>query len=197
MESEKDIGVTIDTDLNFYEHFNEKINKANRLLGMIRRTFISLDEKIFKSLYKGIVRPHLEYGNPVWNPYRKKDINMIEAVQRRATKLVPTLKDLPYEERLKKLDLPTLKYRRARGDMIEVYKIVSGIYDPKVCEDLFQLNVDNRTRGSSKKLFKGRSRLNLRKYSFCSRVVDNWNGLREEIVSTESVKSFEARLDKW
>ena len=110
----------------------------------------------FCLLYKALVRPHLEYACSVWNPYKKKMIEELENVQRRATKLVPGLSNLPYEERLKKLDLPTLKFRRMRGDMIEVYKITSGKYDTSVCKDLFELNTTSSTRGHSKK--KGQAR---------------------------------------
>ena len=74
-----------------------------------------------------IVRPHLEYANVVWHPRFKKEIVQIERVQRRATKLVPGLRDTPYEDRLQQLDLPSLVYRRYRGDMIEVYKYVNGL----------------------------------------------------------------------
>ena len=74
---------------------------------------------MFTQLYKTIVRSHMEYAHAVWNPYMKSQIRDIEAVQRRATKQVPGLKDLSYEERLQKLNLPTLKFRRLRGDMIE------------------------------------------------------------------------------
>ncbi len=93
----------------------------------------------------------------------------VERVQRRATKLVLSLKDLAYEERLKKLDLPTLTYRRSRGDMVETFKIVSGVYDRDVCEGLFKMQ-GLETRGHRKKIFKQRERLDIRKYSFCNTV---------------------------
>ena len=83
-----------------------------------------LNEEIFVPLYKSLVRSHFDYGMSVWTPHLVKYIKAIESVQRRATKMIPTIKDLSYSERLKKLKLPTLAYRRARGDMIEVYKIV-------------------------------------------------------------------------
>ena len=68
------------------------------------------------------IRPHLEYGNVIWHPYLRKDIEMTERVQHRATRMVPGLSKLSYEDRLRKMDLPTLEYRRSRGDAIEVYK---------------------------------------------------------------------------
>lgn len=195
--SEKDIGVMIDEKLHFSEHISEKINKANRIAGLIRRTFITLDEKMFKPLYTTLVRPHLEYANQVWNPHLMKDIKAIENVQRRATRLLPGMAGLSYEERLRKLDLPSLSYRRSRGDMIETFKILSGRYDSDCCEDVFRMRQDSVTRGHSRKIYKPRSRLNLRKYSFPCRVVDNWNNLPESVVSSENVHIFERRLDNF
>ena len=100
----------------------EKIKKANNIMGLIRRTFINLEDDIFLKLFKALVRPHIEYANTTWSPTKMKDIIAIENVQRRATKYLPTLKNMTYEERLKKLNLPTLRYRRMRGDLIEPTK---------------------------------------------------------------------------
>ena len=126
---EKDIDVVVDNQLNFEDHMNEKINKANSIMGLIRRTFTYIDEPTLFVLYKALVRPHLEYANSVWNPSKKKHITSLENVQRRATKLIPGLKDMTYEKRLRKLKVPTLDYRRTRGDMIEAFKLTSGLYD--------------------------------------------------------------------
>ena len=83
-------------------------------------------------MYKSIVRSHLEYCHSVWNPYKLGLISELEKVQKRATKLVIKCKNMTYENRLRYLNLPTLKYRRIRGDMIEVYKILNGFYDNEV-----------------------------------------------------------------
>jgi hypothetical protein len=91
-----------------------------------------MDCTTFKLLYTALVRPHLEYANQVWCPYLKKHIEAIEIVQRRANKHIPGLSSLSYEDRLRKLKLPTLAYRRSRGDMIELYKILTGKYDEDV-----------------------------------------------------------------
>ena len=91
---EKDIGVVVDDQLNFEEHMNEKINKANSIMGLIRRSFSYMDEATFLMLYKALMRPHLEYANSIWNSYKKKHITAIENVQMRATKLIPGFKDI-------------------------------------------------------------------------------------------------------
>ena len=78
-----------------------------------------------------LARPHLEYANAVWGPHYKMDRQKIERVQRRTTKLIEDIKDLSYEERLCNLNMPSLQHRRLRGDMIDIYKIVTGVYDIK------------------------------------------------------------------
>ena len=142
-EEIKDIGVTIDCRLRFERHVNGKIETANKLVGIIRQPFMHLDEETFVPLYKALVRSHFDYPMAVWSPHLVKYINAIEGVQRRATKMIPTLKNLACAERLKKLKLPTLAYRRTRGDMIEVYKIVNGIYDPKTTTNIMKLRGEN------------------------------------------------------
>ena len=77
------------------------------------------------------MRTHLDYACSVWAPYKKKYINKIESVQKRATKQIPGFNNLSYPERLKKLKLPTMAYRRIKGDMIETYKIINEKYDPE------------------------------------------------------------------
>ena len=101
-------------------------SKGNQVLGMIRRNITYKEKSLIVPLYKAIVRPHLEYCIQAWSPYPRKDIAMLEQIQRRATKLIPGLRDLRYEERLKECGLTTLVTRRLRGDQIEVFKILNG-----------------------------------------------------------------------
>ena len=195
-EEEKDLGVIIDSNLTFDKHISAKINKGNSTMGLIRRTMEYMDEENFRLLYTALVRPHLEYANAVWSPYLKKHITATENVQRRATRLVPGLSKLSYEERLRRLRLPTLSYRRYRGDMIEVFKITHGLYDGDVTAGFLQEQKDSITRGHKYSLFKRHSNLNMRKFSFANRVVDQWNNLPDSVVHAETVQSFESRLDK-
>jgi len=127
-ELEKDLGVYVDTKLTFSMHCKKKVNMANKLLGLIRRSYVYLDNATVKTLYTSLVRPHLEYGNIAWCPVFRKDCELLENAQLRATKLAPALRDLSYVDIINVLDLPSLYYRRARGDMIETYKHMSGIY---------------------------------------------------------------------
>ncbi|PJE77517.1 hypothetical protein CI610_03559 [invertebrate metagenome] len=195
VKNEKDIGVTIDEDLNFKTHIQLIVNKANSIVGLIRRSFVYLDELMFKMLFKALVRPHLEYAAIVWNPSKVKDIELIENVQRRATKLIPGFKNISYPERLQRLNLPTLQHRRTRGDMINVFKIVNNIYDSRITKNFFQMDKMSRTRGHDKKIFKKRCRLDGRKHFFSYRVIDLWNSLPQIVVNADSVIKFEIMLD--
>ena len=129
---EKDIGVHVDDNLSFKDHIYTKIKKANAVMGIIRRTFEYLDQNMFLLIFKSLVRPLIETSVAVWAPYEKTDIAELEGLQRRATKQVPDLKHLEYSERLEKIGLPILVFRHLRGDMIEIVKIMAGIYDNEV-----------------------------------------------------------------
>jgi len=111
---ERDLGILIDCCLNFSEHISKTTHKANSIMAVIRRTFTQLDCQCFYLLFKSLIRPYLEYleyGVPIWFPYKmNKDIEEVEKVQKRATKQVKSLCGLPYEQRLRKLHLPTLRY---------------------------------------------------------------------------------------
>ena len=117
---QRKIGITFDTELKFRKHINDCINKGNRVTGLLRRPCLHITSKSFSKLYMTIIRPHLEYENIIWSPRFKKDIDAVERVQKRATKLVYIVRHLSNPERLKALQLPSLTYRRFRGDMIEV-----------------------------------------------------------------------------
>ena len=194
-ECEKDIGLLVDDALNFEKHLIAKVKKANSMLGLMRRIFQFMDKESFKPLYQSMVRVQLDYLSSVWAPYKKKDIELVEQVQRRATRQVPGLSGLSYPERLKCLDIPSLKYRRARGDMIEVYKIMQEISDPEATLNLPRST--GPTRGHNLKLFQQRASKDIRKHFFTNRVVKVWNSLPEDVVNAPSVNSFKNRLDKF
>ena len=152
-----------------------------RVLATIRRTFKYINKNSFPVLYK--------------SPYMVKDIKLTESVQRRITKIVPILSLLPYEGRLKLLDLPTLKYRRRRGDMIIVYKMLNDLIDLDR-ESFFRMS-NLYTRGHSKKLYKPFSRLKIRSQFFSQRVIDEWNSLPNSVVSSVSLNEFKRNYDNY
>ena len=125
-KEEKDLGVIVDDTLQFHRHTATAVKKANYVLSLIKKGFATLDAKTLPLLYKSMVRPHLEYGNVIWGPHYKGDQEMVEKVQKRATKLISNIWHLPYVQRLKILKLPSLMHRRRRGDMLETYKIITN-----------------------------------------------------------------------
>jgi hypothetical protein len=194
---EKDIGIEIDDKLAFTQHIDTQIKKANSKAGWLRRTFQFLTPKLFRRLYMPVVRSNLEYAVPVWSPHLKTYIDKIEKVQERATKMLPGMKEKTYEERLKVLNLPTLKYRRLRGDMINAYKMLNGIHEKQLCP-LMKMTYDitGRSGRNSLALYQDRCNTNIRKHSFSQRIVAIWNTLPDHVVKAPSVDSFKGRLDK-
>ena len=193
---EKDLGVYLDSSLKPSRQCAEAARKGNWILGLIRRNFNFHDRDIVVKLYKQMVRPHLEYAVQVWNPYFAKDKQLLENVQRRATKLIGCLRNLTYEERLRILGLTSLELRRIRGDLIQVFKIVHG-FDGLCFDSFFKFARFTKTRGHRFKLEGKRCRLDVRKYFFSQRVVDEWNCLPESVVTSTSVNSFKNSIDKF
>lgn len=196
VDHEKDLGVTFDNKLRFTKHINNIVAKANSRLGIIRRNFTNLTPTVFLPIYKSLVRPLLEYCSCIWNPALKMDYNDIEKIQRRATKLVSTVSNLSYQQRLKSLRLDSLAFRRRRSDIIQVFKIFKSI-DNLRPSDFFELS-ELTTRGHSLKIKKPRILTKLRQNSFAIRTINDWNSLSESAVSCVTINSFKTAIkNEW
>lgn len=194
-KEERDLGVIVSNDLKSASNCQAAYNKANQVLGMIRRTIHYKSAEILLPLYKTLVRPLVEYCTPAWSPHYSKDKILLEKIQHRFTRLIPRLKCSDYHTRLDRLNLWTLEQRRNRADLIELFRIYRGLSGIGI-DTMFEPVTEGKTRGHSLKLRKHCCHLDLRKFFFSERVINRWNALDEEAVSATSVNSFKNQLQR-
>lgn len=194
---EKDLGILIDSEFTFEEHISKQVNKANSMLGVIKRSFEDLSPNVLRTLYTTFVRPHLEYAQSVWQPKLRRCIDLIEGVQRRATRLVKHYRNLPYEERLRRLELPSLEFRRLFSDMVQIYKHLH-VYDVKTTPNkLVRRTRPNRNHNDElKPNFASDGFRGAQTKSFYYRSIPTWNALPRSVVEATSIKSFKENLNK-
>ena len=194
VETEKDLGVKMSKNLNFVEHINSCIKKANSMIAWVTRTFVSRDKEVMLKVYKSMIRPHMEYCVQLWSPLPAHGnwrlILAIENVQRKFTRLIDNIGLLPYKSRLEKLGLTTLLERRARGDLIETFKIVNG-------KTNYGANLFRFSRSGAKLLSRPGDEHRAKHNFFARRVIKYWNKLPYLVKFSKSVDSFKNNLLKF
>ena len=201
-DSEKDVGIHVHQSLKPSLQCAKASAKANQVLGQLSRAVGYRDEDTFLKLYCVYVRPHLEYAIKSWCPWQVQDKNILEKVQRRAVMMVSNMRGKTYEERLLEANMTTLETRRHRGDLIQMYRIMSGKDDVSP-NTWFQTMADNRGDGVGTRQATGlynvlpkQGRSEIREHFFSQRVVAPWNSLPNWVKQSTTVNMFKNRLDE-
>ena len=210
-EEERDLGIWTESSLKPGLQCSKAASSANKVMGLILKSFHYRTKQTLVPLYKTLVRPKLEFGAAAWNPWYEKDVTCLEKVQKRLIRSLSNVRGATYEEKLDDAGLTTLAERRKRGDLIEAFKTLNGINN--VNRDAwFQIaessqertgtrsntNIDDeKSESRTNILIRGRARTEIRNNSFRFRVGRMWNELPDYVRQSKSTNGFKNAYDSW
>ena len=200
---ERDLGVMISNDLKPSAQVKKAAARASFVAHRLTSTFTFWNERMLSQLYKSFIRPHLEFSSVVWSPWARKDIDALETIQRRVSKLAPSLRNMTYSERLDRLEWPLLAERRTRADLIEMHKIEHELVQVHFVNGnqrraASQLDSPaSNTRNGHRGLCRGRTYNCEQRYNFfLNRTAGSWNALPSAIKDATNTITFKKLLDK-
>ena len=202
VETEKDVGVLIHESLKPSLQCSKAAEKVNQVLGQLSRAVSYRDKNTFLKLFSVYVRPHLEYAVAAWCPWLQADKLMLEKVQRRAVSMVSNFRARNYEDKLVEAGMTTLEQRRERGDLIHMFRIMTGKDD--VHYSTWFEKISDRVGGANTRAAAGYLNVEppansgeVRRHFFSQRVAVNWNSLPDSVKKSETVYMFKNRLDEF
>ena len=193
-EEQRDLGITITRDLKWQKQTEKSCGTANRVLGFIARNFNNKSTELMPPLYKSLLRPNVEYALQFWPPHLRRDIDKMERVQRRATKMIPEIRNHSHLERLKDLKLISLVQRRLLRQLIEVFKYLNRFNNVSPI-GLFDYDLNDRTRNNGKKWIVKRFNTSVAQHFFPTNITTTWNALPYDLVNSGTVNIFNNHLD--
>ena len=199
VDSYKDLGVHMSRDLSWSNHVDASVNKANKVLGLLKSTVGSKNREIFSVLYRSLVRPLLEYASSVWSPYLVKDKLDVESIQRRASRIALGQKrrETSYEEGCELLGWSTLERRRKYFSLVECYNTVFELNGLQ-CRNYFEFCNSNTRSNNSYKIRMKSAKVNAFKYSFFVGIIKEWNNLLQHLLGNDiNINKFKYYLKKW
>ena len=194
VNTHRDLGVLVDSSLRFHPHIAEIVRKSSGLANQIIRSTVCRSPKFMVTLFISHLRPILDYCSTVWNYGYLGDLKKLECVQRRWTACVSGLEGLAYQDRLKRLNLYSIKGRLLRSDLIKLWKAFDSDGDLNLLS-LFERQYHATTRGHRHKVSLPRCHSDTFRRFLSVRTVELWNNLPANVVEAQNITTFKARLD--
>ena len=194
-DQQRDLGIIITEDLKWQKQTEKSCKTASRELGFISRNFRYKNKELILPLHKSLVHPHLEHAVQFRSPHLRRDIDKMEKIQRRATKMIPEIRSHSYHQRIHGLDLISLVQRRLRGQLIEVFKYLNR-FTTASARRLFDYDPNARTRNNGAKLILKHFNTSVAQHFSPIKITTTSNALPNDVVSSRTVNSFKNSLDK-